>query len=893
VPRRPATPASLPPQSDPQSQQLKDFDQAVRSMQRLDGLFTLYRDRQSNKFFAEVGLDQLNTYFLCVTTLESGLGDSGIISGSPLSTFPFYLHFVNNTLQWSIPNFYFRAQANDPIQKALQRSFSDSVIAVLPIRGYHPIRKSYLVELGPTLLGDFANLRSLITSQVGPGYELDEKKTYLGQTQAFPLNLELETVYSFTGGQNTNEEDFPTFIQTVPDSRSFNLRVRYSLSKLPINNGYRPRKADERVGYFITAFQNLSDQSPTGPFVRYIDRWHLEKQDPTAPLSLPKKPILFWLENTVPLEYRDALRDGILMWNRAFEKIGFKDAIQVQQMPNNATWNPADVRYNTIRWVPSYDSGFVGFGPKRSNPLTGEILDADILIDSGVVRMLNQQYRSFTDRNPGQKRATGRSRTADPCRHYEAALLPQANSQSELEKPRKRLYLHSATSLLGDYDLCLGESARQKFAMGGLSLSMLRGVAPTSAEAKRYVQEFLRELVAHEVGHTLGLRHNFRASAMLSPTDLNNRTITQQKGLAASVMDYNGVNLAPNSTAQGDYFTGVVGPYDEWAIAYGYTQGTGKTLQDESKLLETIAKRAIEPDLAYGTEEDTYPGLDPQLNLFDLSSDLLTYAPQQFEIAQTMWQQLDQRYPTRGSSFSDVRTIFDRIYSHYFMYANFLTEYVGGRSFNRYKSGDAIGRLPFETLPIAQQRQALKLLAHHVFDVNALRFSANFVNKLAPSLWFHWGEPSSGEPLEYPLYDRLLGLQTSVLSNLFAYDRLERLRDADLRASAGSALTLPELFDTLQSTIWGDVFQPSTTQLSSLRRGLQRAYVNRLMQMVLQPNYAPEDARTLARANLKQLNTALQERLKNSRTFDATNRAHLEETSDRIRKTLDAQILTR
>jgi Met-zincin/Domain of unknown function (DUF5117) len=902
----PPLPAQTAPvkQTAAQAQQLQEFEQLVKGMQRLEGLFTLYRGRQNNKLFAEVGVDQLNTYFLCITTLESGLGESGLISGLPLldspfsSASPFYLRFINNTLQWVVPNFYFRAQATDPLQRALRRSFSESVLAVLPIRGYHPGRKAYLVELAPTLLGDFANLRSVILEQIGAGYELDEKKTYLGKTQSFPLNSELETVYSFTGGLNGQEET-PIYIEGVPDSRSFNLRVRYSLSKLPMNNGYRPRKADERVGYFITAFQNLSDESPSGPFVRYIDRWHLEKQDPTAPLSLPKKPILFWIENTVPVEYRDAVRDGVLMWNRAFEKIGFKDAIQVQQMPNNASWDPADVRYNTIRWVATHGNGFLGVGPKRSNPLTGEILDADILIDAGVVRTINQQYRSLVDRNPRQKRSASsrRSRQRTLCFPHEVGLSsPPTNSQSVLEasqRPRQAIAVSPTHQLAGDYDLCFGESARQKFAMGGLALTLLRGASPTSAEAKRYTQEFLRELVAHEVGHTLGLRHNFRGSAMLSPAELHNTAVTRRKGLVASVMDYNGVNVAPDGTAQGDYFTAVVGPYDEWAIAYGYTPSPGKSLQDEAQLLDTIAKRAIEPDLAYGTEEDLFSELDPQVNWFDLSNDLLVYAPQQFEIARKLWQQLEQRYPLKGSSFSDVRTMFERIYIHYFYHASFLTQYVGGQSFNRYKSGDAAGRLPFETIPVEKQRQALNVLSDYVFAPQAFQFSANFVNKLAPSLWYHWGQAPNGSTFDYPIYDRILGLQTNILGDLLSYTRLERLRDADLKASAGASLTLPELFETLQGSIWREVLQPGHQSLSSLRRGLQRDYVNRLTQMVLRTDYAPDDARALARSYLKQLHGTIADRLKDSRTLEATSRAHLEETSDRIRKTLDAQMLTR
>lgn len=877
-------------QEDPNLEPMRPFDQVVKDLERLEGLITLYRDSSSGKLYAEILPEQLNVNYLATITLESGIGANAVYSGLPLADFIFNFRRVNKRVQFVMPNVYFRTQPDDPLRRSVRQGFSDSVLRALPIRSIHPDRKSLLLDLEPLLLSDVPGMIPFLNAVLGSSYSLDSTKSYLGAAKAFPQNVELAATFGFNG---SSSEEFPAFVSTLPDNRSFNLKIRYSFSKLPEPNSYRPRLADDRIGYFITAYQNLSDDSPRTPFVRYINRWRLEKQDSKAPLSAPKRPIVFWIENTVPLEYRDAVRDGILMWNPAFEQAGFKDAIVVKQMPDKADWDPADIRYNTIRWMTSYDSGFLGLGPSRTNPLTGEILDADILIDASFARYMKQRYESLVQPNRMPLMASLAKLTGDPdlCSYgIDSHFLNQET------KPKSMTRSKLALQLMGNYDLCFGMEATHQLAVGSIALSTLQNQPPNGEAVKQYIQEFLRSLIAHEVGHTLGLRHNFRASAMLPSSELNNTQITQTKGLIGSVMDYAAVNLAPQGTPQGDYFTHRIGPYDEWAIAYGYTPTPATTPQSDKRLLEPIARRAPEPDLAYATDEDRLDRLDPQITAFDLSSDLLAYAPQQLDNARAMWQRLDQRYPAEGESFSDVRLLFDEIFDYYFQYSRFLTNYIGGQSFNRFKSGDAAGRLPFEPISIEKQRQSLALLQKYVFDESMFRFSPEFLNKLAPSRWNHWGEDPIVSPLEYPIYDRVLLLQSIVLGNLLSPNRLARVRDAELKTAAGQALTLPELFDTLQTGIWKEVVQPpdGKLQLSSLRRGLQRQHLDTLTRMVLRSTTnTPGDARTVAWYELKQLRNSLDRTLKRrQKDMDTYTLAHLEESRDRIRKALDAQLQT-
>jgi hypothetical protein len=860
----------------------RPFDVVTKDAVRTQGLLTLYRNDKNGKILAEIMPEQLDRNFLMVMTLESGIGEKGLYSGLPAGDFLFRLRRVNNTLQFVVPNNYFRATQGTPMRRSIDRSFSDSVLEVLPIRSIHPARKSLLVELNPLLLGDLPGFGSALGSIA---YAPNPNRTYFGQVKNLPLNVEIETVFGFDGGSGGGP--FPSFFQALPDSRAFDLKLRYSLSELPENNGYKPRLADDRLGYFITAFQDFNDDTPRQPFVRYINRWQLDKKDPSAAVAEPREPITFWIENTVPLEYRDAVRDGILMWNQAFEKAGFKNAIVAKQMPDKADWDPADVRYNTIRWFNSTDAIFA-MGPSRVNPLTGQILDADIVVDANFVRSLKQEYRAIIEQNqestvPFVSALIGKQNLCN----YGPAGKQLARRQKEAPKIGK---LRFTPHPIGTQDLCYGIEAAQQFALGNMHLQLMQNNLPSSPEMKTYVNQFLRELIAHEVGHTLGLRHNFRASAMLKPEELNNTELTRQKGLVASVMDYTAVNLAPQGTKQGEYYTSRVGPYDEWAIAYGYTPTGARTTIEERSSLEKIASRAAEPDLAYATDEDVFSFLDPQTNLFDLSSNLLTYGQWQMDNARAMWKRLEQRYPLQGESFNDLRVAFNAVFGYYFQYASFLTNYVGGQSFNRYRYGDAKSRLPFESVSLADQRLALDVIQKNVFDPQAFQFEPSLLNKLAPSRWEHWGANPAVFRLDYPIFESVLTLQSATLYDLLSYSRLARLRDGELK-NPEQTLPIPELFDRLQSGIWSEVLNPGDkVQLSGLRRALQREHMGILIAMVLRQENAPEDARTVARYELRQLREAIGKAVKKVDRKDIYTLAHLEEAQDRIAKAIEAPL---
>ena len=869
------------------SENILPFEEVIKDTEELDGLFKVYTKKDRKEIFLEIKPEQLNKNFLCIVTLNSGIGQAPLLRGMPLQDLMVYFQRVQDRVHFVVRNVKFRTEAGDPLQRSLDTSFSDSVLYSLPIKSIHPTRKTLLISLNDLLMSeeDLSGLNAYLPMFLDSKYKKDSKKSYFGNLSVFPLNLELESVYAF-------KSDNPLVsIPSLIDSRAFSLRVRYSFSEIPVNHGYKPRLADERVGYFLTAYRDFSD-SRKEPFVRYINRWHLEKENPNAPLSPPKEPIVFWIENTVPLEYRKAIRDGILMWNQAFEEAGFIDAIAVRQMPDDATWDPADVRYNVIRWSSSFQPWFFGLGPSRVNPLTGEILDADILLDANVIRIMRGEYRHLLQ-NPGSETDGFSNTSFSLCMGQDpSAMLP--NSAPAREIFHNGSDLGGLFSQLRDrHDLCYGMEAPHNFAVAAMSLSMQHNLLPSSPEMQDFVHQYLRFLTAHEVGHTLGLRHNFHASTMLTPQELHDRTITSEQGLTASVMDYLPVNLAPPGIEQGDYFSQVVGPYDRWAIEYGYKPIDAFSPEGEWRQLEKIAERAVEPELSYATDEDTYDFLDPAANVFDLSSDMLQHSQWQLENARALWERLDRRYLVSGDSYSEVRDQFDSLYFYYLRQVRNVTLYVGGQSFNRIRPGTDRRRLPFEPIPVEKQRQALQTLQEYVFDENAFQFSPELLNKLAPDRWSHWGTRTLIFPLDYPIGDRILYVQKIVLAALLSPPRLMRLRDLELKTPEEESLTIPELFETLKGGIWTEVLAEKNqlTEISSTRRSLQREHLNLLGAMVLRESRVPEDARTLAWYNLHQLDEALEKTLKKRKDdLNVVTIAHLQETHARIGQILTAQL---
>jgi len=300
--------------------------------------------------------------------------------------------------------------------------------------------------------------------------------------------------------------------QDITDPRYVRVRLQHSFIEMP-KNEFKPRRDDPRIGYFGQQVNDQTSISPT-PYKDVINRWNLVKKNPADSLSEPVEQIVFWIENTPPYEYRQTIMDAGLKWNAAFEKAGFKNAIQMKIMPDTATWDPADIRYNVIRWVSSANPTYGAIGPSFVNPRTGEILGADITIE-----------------------------------WYSGSATPIFDDLASSRKPTPASLLDSGVNASA-YNTCTLGSELKSGLLTGMTTLETAGAGPQEISAMH--KQFLTYLIMHEMGHTLGLNHNMKSSQMWSRNQINDTALTHKWGLIGSVMDYPAINIALDRKKQGD-----------------------------------------------------------------------------------------------------------------------------------------------------------------------------------------------------------------------------------------------------------------------------------------------------------------------------------------------------
>ncbi|HXE74994.1 MAG TPA: zinc-dependent metalloprotease [Candidatus Xenobia bacterium] len=846
---------------EPKKDEEKPFDEVVKDMEKIEGLFTFYRNAEENKVLLELRPDQFDKDYIYSSKTEQALGERGLYGTIMMDEFVFQWRRLGKRVQFVRRNLNFRADAGSPEARAMTKSFTDAILSSAKIQSKpHPERKSILLDLSEILLAsDLHGIGQFLKQVWRTPYQFDKENSGFVMVKSFPLNSELGTQVRFTSPEFTPENS-----GALPDPRYVNLRFRYSLVAMP-QNDYLPRLADDRVGHFVTVYQDYSNQGAEVPYTRLVQRWKLVKKDPKAAVSEPVEPIVFWLENTIPVEYRNDFRDGVLLWNRAFEKAGFKNALVVKQMPDDADWDPADIRYNTIRWFAGYDASFA-IGPSHTNPLTGQLIDADIGMSDAIVRFLRAEYREFVQ--PVQ-------RWEDVEAWLEGDALPQLPWRRDPSR------------------LCnFGAQAAPRVAFGYEALRA-QG-AMTSDREKQYIREWILELTAHEVGHTLGLRHNFRGSQVNTTAQLHDQKRTGQVGIAASVMEYDPANVAPKGEPQGNYFMTNIGSYDEWAIEYAYKPVPGaKTPQDELPELRKIASRVADPTVPYNTDEDAGFGpraVDPTTTHWDLGSDNLVWFNRQINLVRDLFAHMENKLEKPGENYEILRRSFNRMQGEYSVIGLGASKYIGGLYINRDHVGDPNGRPPFVPVPAEKQREALKFLADKVWAPDAFQVQAQLLNKLALKRFWDFDFQIFTTPrLDYPLHAVVLNLQSAPLVRLYHPITLSRLQDSEARFPAGAErFTLADMFVGIRGALWSEL--DSGAAINSFRRNLQRAHLNQLIQLaVAAPAGTPEDAVTLARADLVELGGKI-DRALGAGNLDHTNRAHLEESRARIRQALEAQL---
>jgi hypothetical protein len=851
---KPAAAANAPkPKFPPYADVIKDYE-------TIDGLIKLHR--KGSRLLGELGSRQLNKDYIVLISIAKGIGRGQVLGGMSWGfgdDWIWQFRKVDDRILLVRRNVRFTADANDPQHRAINLAYTDSVLFSLPILTVAP-DGSNVVDFTPVFMSDLPQISSVL-----PGFSFSEAKSTWaegfpkGKNKGLTDNIELEVAATYASSGNVN-------IESVADSRGASIHVHYSISLLPENN-YKPRLADDRVGYFITAIKDWSKKSDDDRFVRYINRWDLQKADPSAELSPPKKPIVFYLEKTIPYAYRKPIREGIAEWNKAFEKAGFANAIEVRQQRDNEDWDPEDINYNTFRWITA-GAGFA-MGPSRVNPRTGQILDADVIFDADFLQFWKQEYENFTP-----EAVAAMTGGALDLRSYE-------------EQQKSRKHFHHGSECEFHHGLA------RELAFGS---HVLAARTSNPAEREKLIVQGLKEVTMHEIGHTLGLRHNFKASTMLDLTEMNDVAKTRDIGLTASVMDYAPANIVPQGMTQGDFFSTTIGPYDIWAIEYGYKPLAGGT-EGEVAELKKIAARCGEPALAYATDEDTR-GIDPDplSNRFDMGKDPVAYAKQRAQLIAEQWPTVLKEAAKEGEGYQKARQVFGVLLANHGQAMYFASRCVGGVYVSRAHKGDPNAPAPFVVVEPAKQREALALVSEQVFSDKPFQFPPELYSHLASSRWRHWG---SSMPLrtDFPVHEVIGMWQERILEQLMSPLTLERLHDTELQVAADQdALTTPELLSTLTRSIFTEIesmpageYTNRKPAISSLRRNLQRNYLRRMSDLAMGRTGAPQDCQTVAYSELSALQARIDELLKGETKLDTYSKAHLEESASRIRRVLDAR----
>lgn len=931
--------------SDDSEKKFRDFADVTKGATRIDGFLTLHH--KDDHLYAEIKPNQFNQPMLAPIAIARGMA----MAGQPLNfgdEWILVFKRVGDKVQLIRRNIHYKAPAGTPLDKAVKQNYTDSVLMALPIQSInHSNGQSVVIDLADIFFTDFAELG------FGP---IDRSRTHWHKIKAFPNNIELEVEVTygsfgrFSGGRGDSG---------VADGRGRTLVIHYSLDKLP-EPGYKPRYADTRVGYFLSALKDFGLQSPDTNFVRQINRWRIEKSDPKAKVSPPKKQLIWYVEDTVPLEYRPYVEAGILEWNKAFEKIGIRNALAVRwQEDGRDDFDPEDINYCTFRWITT--STPFAMSCLRANPLTGEMIDGDVIFDASWIHYWKEEYAFLTGTPP----ASGAEGAAPAPIAFGQVISPMMAAKQGFglpgTLPSRRPGIESAlvgTSLpeavpaewnefqtqlrrrqmAGQFATCQ-YSLGMRHEMGLAALSLVATAASDDdkdkdkdkdkddkdkdkdkeKDAVKLPEEFLgqliKEVVMHEVGHSLGLRHNFKASSMLNADQLNDQSVTRVKGQAGSVMDYNPVNIAPKGQKQGDYVTTTIGPYDYWAIEYAYSHIDG----DEAEGLKKIASRSPDPDLVYATDEDMYLDSDPLVNVYDLGSDTLRFAKDRTALASQLLKDLDGKVVKDGESWSRVRVAFSTLLGQWGNAAYLASSYIGGQSISRDHKGGKGARDPNTPISGAKQREALTFVTEQILSDKAFKFSPALLRRLAAERWYHWGNESilTGSGSDYPINQRILAIQKIVLNQCFDAGVLSRLQNQELQVEpASEPLKMAEVFRVLTDGIWSDVAAAADKSdgkareltLSTIRRNLQREHLRRLSTMVLGNRRSPyddmfvfisfsgagavpADARSLARLHLKDIRNRIGKALEvKDVTIDDTTRAHLEECHHNIAKVLEAGI---
>lgn len=833
----------------------EEYAEAIEGLTRIDGPFPMFQ--KGKKILLEIDEANLERLFLMQATLRTGI-NSDFQAGDPLNDYAigaYKFRKFHETIQVIKPNLKYRTPANDPLAIAAARSLPEAIIANLDIEATDPKAKKILVDAASLFDGDVIELETLVEELVDSSYSSDSSNSGPISIKGFPANSVVTMQSHFR--KSSSEGGMMSLIAMLlglseetqnADNRSLPLEVTYNLWFYQPTS-YQPRYADPRVGYFTTDYFDVGKMKEVDRKTELIQRFDLRKKDPNAALSEPIKPIVWTLDPSIPEEYKDGVRQGILFWNKAFEKVGFKNAMVVQDAPDDPDYNHADGRYNVIRWTFTPGTAYA-VAQARNDPFTGEILSAAITVDANYPASTVQEYNEQVMGDP----------------------------RTDLLTADQRKRLNTVMTKFGWQRKCCNH-AHGKFdqARTGWALISATGAAVSMQE---YTNSMLADLIAHEVGHTLGLRHNFAASTQLSVNDLTNDALLQEKAIAASVMDYTPINLAAILHGGKTYWNPTLGAYDYWAIEYGYRQAPGMTPETERTLLQTIAAKSGLPGHIYLTDEDSN-GVNPLASTWDLGNDSLEYLKLVSDGSDRLREYAITRATKHGETYTRRNALIMRSIRQRYSNAQFAVQMVGGVEFRRHLLGDVGEKPTLRPVAPARQREAMKQIAKDVLMHDSVDLPQEILYGLSQN-------PTQGGA-EYiaPLRSYIGAQQSLVVLALTSPDKCAAILENEFKTRDGSQpYTLGEHFSMLYSAVFTEL--SAKQAVGPLRRDLQSTLLDAWAAMYASGGIGVNnDIRLLAGKQLTRIQQQAEDALESPLVKDEMTRLHLEDLVERVDRAFD------
>ena len=781
----------------------------VKSSKKSDGLFTLYQDTATGSVQLYVKKGQLDKEYIYQSFSINGPTSLFLNQSMHRANLVFKFEKSFDKLEMSRVNTQFYYDKENPMSKTEGVDVPDAVILAEKIVAEDA--DGYLISADGLFLSEKLDpVKPLAPPGLPPGAifnlgNLNPGKSKYDLIRSFPNNTDVvvDLAYDNPAPYNGGGKD-------ITDARYVRVRMQHSLLEMP-KNDYRPRRDDPRIGYFM---QEKDDQTST-KIVRYkdvINRWNLKKKDPNAAVSEPVEPIVWWVENTTPLEYRSAIVEAGLKWNEAFEKAGFKNAVVMKIMPDNADWDPADIRYNVIRWVSSAQPQYGAIGPSFVNPKTGQILGADITIEWRAGSINPVLYDLFNTEQSEQN-----------------AVLQQ--------------YLNK------DGQFCTLADELKAQLMAGYTIADAADGGLSESEVMQIHKQFLTYLVLHEMGHTLGLNHNMKASQYLMPSEINDSKATRETGLIGSVMDYPAINVSSDRSKQGDYYTTRTGPYDIWAIEYGYTECRP---EEEDGVLAKIVSHSAEPQLAFGNDADDMrsPGkaIDPRVMINDLSGDAVVYAEDRLKLVNTTIGKIKDKCAV-GSPYIELVARYNALQRQRLDMSAAISRYIGGVYIDRSFVGQNPNSKPYTPVALAKQKKAMEVLSKYVFAPDAFMSDQGLYPYLQVQRrgfnFFSYTE----DPKLTGIYQTI---QMNPLAHILHPVTLQRITNSRLY---GNQYPVAEVMSDLTKAIFS---ADLAGKVNVYRQYLQTQYVKTLASMLTSPMAGYDDvAKADALYSLKKIKSML------------------------------------